>query len=284
MFDLSTSPVSSKLETTCFDRVNSGLISMISVCGFVVITLFCLWWNHTPQQDFNGGIILPVPHEYEPSDDEVLSLDDFPEDILEQRKFEDVIQSVPSVTDELSKVIAGGENGRDAWNRSIPGGIPPILPPDPLPEHRRWKVKYEAESLAQYKLQLDFFNIELGAVSTESNEIFRLKNLSTDKFRVVESNRRQERDSLYFAHENVRLKRWDKLIVRKAGLRTKCEVVQFFSDMATAKMREAELDYLKDQSRELDEVARTHFKVVASETGWYILVEKMDFKESGRGR
>lgn len=274
--------VASPLQTTVYDRVNSFLCSAIGVCGFVVLGMFAAWLcgPGEPSPLIPDDIHQPtIPMDFDDESQELVTAD-FEEDEIIQLKFEDVIKSVPSVTEDLSAVIAGGFVGTDQRNTSPKGKEGT----DPTPGSvRNWEVRYEADSLNDYASQLDYFGIELGAVSLEDNRIVRIAQLSGNR-QKTESSRSEESDSIYFSHKQRRLKRWDHAMARSMDLDFEYGVVQLFPEQVAAQMRQAELNYVSDREREIAEVENTLFEMVPDGNGWNIRVAMVEFTERAEGQ
>lgn len=270
-----------RLRATVYDRVNSFLISAILVCGLMVFGMFMMWLTGpgAPSPLPDGK---PVREAQFPVDDEDKDqlLEEFEKDDIVQRKFEEVIQSVPSITDQLSSVIHGGFVGKDQRNTS-PGKKEGD--PDPTERIRDWEIRYEADSRDEYAEQLDHFGIELGAVSLIDNRIVRVGQF-TDDLEITETSRAEERETLFFSHKQSRLKRWDRVMAQGADLDFAFELVHLFPEEVTAQMAETELNYVKDQGRKLAEIEKTLFELVPDGDGWKIRVALMEFTEREEGQ
>ncbi len=267
------------LKTTTYDRVNSFLYSALGVCGFVVCGLFAMWmfgeYQPSPQIPPTGPILIICPPYTVPQDQEMT--EDFVEDDVERRRFEDLLKNVSATTDLVSKVIAGGMDGRDRFSTTRRPGKPHPIPGGSV---RNWEIYYEVDSLDQYTRQLDFFGIELGVVSLTDNRIVRVSQLSGER-KLLDSSRSIEQETVFFAHKQRQLKVWDRELLRGHNLDFDFELVHLFPEQITAQMGNAELNYLSSQSRKLNEVKLTRFELVPKSDGWKIRVAKMEFTESG---
>ncbi|MDB4778204.1 hypothetical protein OAG68_01980 [bacterium] len=266
------------LKTTNYDRVNSFLHSALVVCALVVCGLFAMWMvgDYQPAPPDGGGMTVPYPL---PPDQQIEDFaEDFVEDDIERRSFEDLLKNVSATTSELSEVIAGGMDGLDGVNTTRRRGkpIPPLEG-----SVQNWEIYYEVDSIEKYAKQLDFFGIELGAVSLADNRIIRVGQLSGDRTRL-DSSRSQEQETAYFAHKQRKLKVWDRALLRGQKLNFDFEVVHLFPEQITAQMGKAELNYLSSQTRKLSEVKLTRFELVPDGDGWKIRVAMMEFAESGK--
>lgn len=275
--------IATPLQPTVYDRVNAFLCSAIGVCGLIVTGMFLTWlctFTPAPVHEVEPDGEPVFPAEFDDENKEQI-VEDFEEHDIIQRKFEEMIQSIPSVTDSMSDVIAGGFVGTDARNTSPKGK--PGTTPTPGSVVRHWEIQYEAESLGHYARQLDHLKIELGVVSLEDNRIVRISQLAGDR-QKTESSRSEERDSIYFSHKQRRLKRWDRSMASSMDLNFEYEVVHLFPEQVAAQMRTVELNYVSEQGREIADVEHTLFELVPDGNGWKIRVAMTEFKEREKGQ
>lgn len=268
----------SSLQTTGFDRVNSLLCSALGLVGLLVFGMFLVWMVNdfrSPFESTESGNVLEFPAD---NDDRTESSEDMVEDEVERRSFEEMLQLVSATTSELSNVIAGGMNGDDRRSTTKRPGDPD---PDPVGVVRKWEVRYEVASLDEYARQLDFFGIELGAVSLDDNRIVRIGGLSEGRSQAM-SDRADEQETVYFAHKQPRLKAWDRRMVDSESFGFEFEVVHLFPEQITAQMGKAELDYVSSLGREEDEILKTLFELHPEGDGWKIRVAKMEFNKNGK--
>ncbi len=276
------------VRVSVFDRFNAALIALIMLVAVLVTILFLIWW--TTKFDFSrsGTLVFPVPdlgEEFEQAESEL-------NEILEPGVQEfpvattaELMDSLEVVTDAVS-TVAGNLEQQDGHALQSGfggggGGRDPHPGPDEtdlIPEHKRWKIEYESETIEQYARQLDHFQILLGAFSLDTNEIALVRNLSQGG-EVETSNRKQESKTLRFEHEIPRMRRWDRRLIRLAGVDLTGRLsVQFYPEETRVVLREVEAQYLRKISRELKEVRRTVFKVEPIGTGFEFKVREMQFR------
>ena len=146
-----------------------------------------------------------------------------------------------------------------------------------VPEHERWKINYEAETIETYKQQLSAFGIDIGVVKRSSDDVFRIKD-PAGTLQVVKSSREKEK-SLYFAHIKQQMMRWDTQIAASAGVDTaNTNLIQFYPEKARARIREKEGAFLTKDKRNLSEIRRTVIKLAASGSGFDFIVEDVVYK------
>ena len=151
---------------------------------------------------------------------------------------------------------------------------------DVVPEHRRWKIEYAADNIEVYADQLSFFDVDIGAISVDSNEIVRIKDPGGAK-RTVQSDRATENKarSLFFGHVKKKLKRWDQRLASQAGVDLAGkDFGQFYPNQTRALLRSVEAKYLAEQNRTVPDVGKTFFKIVPSGNGFVFAVSSMQFR------
>ena len=273
---------------TGYDRVSAFLVAAILIVGFLVGMLFLIWvtsiWDFSRRAPVQLIAVQPAgdskPEGYE---DDVLEpgVEEFPE--IDKPQLKDALEAV---TDAVSSVKAALEKrdgdaalmgaGRGFGSRD---GGPGNGNGNVLPEHKRWKIEYEASDVNTYARQLDFFNLEIGVVFKNNNNIERTRNFSGAPQKSV-SSRKAENKTLRFEHEKARLRRWDKQLASRAGADSNGAItVQFYPESTRAIIRQVELQHLQQTGgRTLEQVRRTFFKIVPDGNGFKYEVTNMLFR------
>ena len=265
-------------KASSYDRFNAGLIASISICGFVVLSLFAVWLfgNDQPQL----GFVPPLENEWGEVEADQADGDSEQELDFVTSGANDIelVSLVESVEDSVSKILAqDGRSGIGEFVRGTPGVPDPIPVPEPVPPSRRWKISYEVENIEQYKRQLDFFGIEIGVIASRENDIWRVGTLSSDAT-VTHSNRSSENDAIWFAHSKPALKRWDRKIVGDSGLVVQEMLfVQFYPASVQSRILKLEAVKLQELGRNLDEVTETKLKISSLGDGFKISVSGFEF-------
>ena len=100
--------------------------------------------------------------------------------------------AVEDSVSHLSAIQGADEKGI----RTLTG--PVIRDPKPIPgggvPANRWKITFANENIQQYKQQLDQRGIEIGVVSSQTEDVWRIGKL-TSGVKVVHSSRGKERES-----------------------------------------------------------------------------------------
>jgi hypothetical protein len=270
-------------KTSAYDRLSAWLTALVLLVGFLVATLFLIWL--TSVFNFDDRVAAgfePSPpgvdgnEKPEGFEDDALDpgVEDFAE--VETPQLAEALEAVSNAVSTIranSEVVSGtavamgtgsGFGSRDGGPSGTGVGIP---------DYDRWKIVYEVDGQDTYKKQLDFFNIQIGVVSSQQGgPIWRLSNLSSG-VQVTETSREKEKKSLRFSHAKQRMKKWDQQIARSQGISIDGKaMVQFYPEDTRRKIAQVEDAYLKSVGKTLDEVRKTNLKVEASGSGFVFTV------------
>ena len=280
-----------KIETTvsAYDVVNAFLISSIVVIGTLVTILFMIWLNmimsNRQVQQQNVLIETTIGDEKpEGFEDDLFEpgVEEFPEVDIPQ-----LADAIEALTESVSSVEANleardgdaAEMGKGKGFGSREGG-PGTGNFRGVPEHKRWKIEYDTPDQQSYASQLSFFNIDIGVISKTSNDIVRLADPGNSA-RRIQTQRSEERKSLYFVHEKLQLRRWDEFIVKKNGIpfsKNDQFTVQFYPEATRGLLRQVEAQHLAQKGLQLTDVLRTVFKVVPANSGYTFRIISVDSK------
>ncbi len=267
------------VETTVsqFDKVNGFLVAALVMVGLIVSFLLMVWLTSIIKFKPTTPALFIEEQPYgdekpEGVEDDVLEpgVEEFPE--VETPQLADALEAV---TNALSSVRANMEHrdgdaaqmgkGRGLGSRNGGDGTGKG---DIIPEHKRWKIEYSANSIEKYADQLSYFKIDLGAVNKLNNEIVRMVDPGGSA-QIVRSNRAQEKKSVYFAHERPQLAKWEEALFKRAGeSMTHSFTVQFYPEATRSMLRQIEGAHLQSVKRTLREVQNTFFKVVPAGSGF----------------
>jgi hypothetical protein len=135
-------------------------------------------------------------------------------------------------------------------------GLGDSRPPGPLgegdniiPRGERWEIRYNANSVASYAEQLDFFRIELGALGGGQKQVDYALNLkkSTPDRRQGSSDAEKR---LYMLWTAGNLRRFDQQLLRGAGIATNGRiVVQFYPQSVEEQLFQIEMAYANANGR-----------------------------------
>ena len=217
-----------KVETkaSAYDRLSAMLVALIILFGFLFAILFLIWL--TSVIDFSqriGGpvVVANLEGDSKPEGvaDDILEpgVEEFPEVETPQlaNALEAVTDSVSSVRASLEKRSGdAAQMGAGAGYGSREGG--PGTGGEGVPEHKRWVINYEADSIQTYGEQLSFFNIDIGIVhQTKEDDVWRLNKPGASN-NIIKTSREREKSTLRFQHKRARMRRWDQELCRRAGI------------------------------------------------------------------
>ncbi|MBI3866326.1 MAG: hypothetical protein HY290_30975 [Planctomycetia bacterium] len=134
-----------------------------------------------------------------------------------------------------------------------------------FPREQRWMVRFADQSnLAEYARQLDFFEIELGAVV--NGKLVYLSHLSDARPTVRTANSGVDEKRLYMTWQGGGRKQADMQIFRRAGIDVgQGAMFQFYAKATEDKLARLELAY---RNRTAKEIRRTYFAVDRAEGGY----------------
>jgi hypothetical protein len=162
-----------------------------------------------------------------------------------------------------------------------------VGPPGPHPPNRldhvsqRWEIAYELSDLKTYSEQLRFFGIELGLVSQNTNDIWRIADIGRQN-RLKESSRNLESTTVYFISSNSRMARWDKYLSETSGVESQgCDLkqsilVHFYPAETVERLKTLEQSAIP-AGKSLEQVKQTNFRLVSSDDGFEFEVTKIKF-------
>ena len=267
-------------KTSRYDQLNAALMAMILLFGFLFAVMFLIWL--TSVFDFSRRAAGPMIVINEAGDskpegvaDDILEpgVEEFPEVETPQ-----LANALEAVTDAVSSVRASLEKrsgdaaqmGRGAGYGSRDGG--PGRGGDGIPEHKRWIINYEADDIKTYASQLSFFNIDIGIIKQNNNDIFRVNDVGSAA-KVIKTSREKENKTLRFQHKKQRMRGWDKELAKRAGVDLSNTIEsQFYPESTRVIIRQAEAAALAPTGRTLNEVRNTIFKVEPGGNGYVFTV------------
>lgn len=147
-----------------------------------------------------------------------------------------------------------------------------------VPRWKRWQVRYLSNHISLYAQQLDFFEIELGAVGGVPN-IDYARNLQNSR-----PNRRQGPGStekrLYLSWLSGDLKRFDRELLERAGINTHNRMLlQFYPQRIEDQLAWTEMAHAKQRGHSrVQEILRTFFGVRPIERGYEFYVMDQLFR------
>lgn len=268
-------------RVSTYDRVSAWLTALILLIGFFAMLLFVFWL---------GSHVLPNRvRQYEVTfrGEESLEIGD-ESDVLDEPKQQELADVVePQIQDVLSKISAvavevqkvplsfawvgdgDGRKGKPTKRERKPDE------PDPTPPWERWEIRFSAMTKQAYAKQLDFFNVELGAIDRKEPTIKYAKNLAgVPKVRV---GTRQAEARLYFVHSpGGDLTKFSQALLEEARVETTDRyLAQFYPQETFVRLLEIEKKSLG--KRRLSSVMKTIFGIRTTNMGYELFVDRHQF-------
>lgn len=274
-----------------YERYLSVLISSLVLVGLAVMLLLLIWLT-TVEWGTNKETVAAPKLSGQPSPEGIAEDFDEPSAAeltdLQEPQLIDELKSISNDPSTLQAVfarvrgnIAGLNLGNQGDQRTAGDGPDDGEGPEKhLSDADRWDIRYTTASRDEYAQQLDYFKIELGALSVSTEHIAYVLNFSAEKPTASSGDRGSERAKkrIYFrypAKSASKLKQWDMEFLKSAGITKSDRVfVQFYPNETRQMLLALEQKELGDKS--LESVRKTTFGVRATTTGFEYYV--MDIK------
>jgi hypothetical protein len=276
-------------EVSSFDQTSAMLTAWVIVLGTLVGALLMIWLSTVvkdrmivttsiPLEEIpigDGPPPLGIGDDWHPP-----GVEDFPEvDIPQLATAIEAMTALPSLvasrlekfdgTDALMGKGTGLGDRRGVRGGTGRGGVSPAA---------RWQVRYSASTITEYIGQLEYFGVELGAVSETTNNVKVISDLSAPQPATRNTTRGDEK-RVYFAFGETFMRRWDTELVRRAGIVPDDRlIVQFYPVPVQQQLGALERAAYEADGRTEADVERTHFGVRESGDGYEFFVSRIDYK------
>jgi hypothetical protein len=260
-----------------YDRVNGWLLASICVLGFLVLGMFLIWLTSGLKPKFSSITDLDratTEIEGEEDDPDDPGIEDFPEEEMPQ--LANALEAIPDAISEVLGRTAEQSGTSAVMGRGVRGGTRGSLN---VPEHKRWIIQYEADSVSTYARQLSYFKIDIGIFYKSIPNIVRLRDPGGSS-QVIQSSREEEKKTLRFMHKEARMRRWDDELARRGGINLEPDGIscQFYPEETRQLLRRLEREELSKAGRELKGVRNTYFKLEAEGAGFAYRVVQIVYK------
>jgi hypothetical protein len=274
------------LKLNSYDRVSGMLIALLILIGLAVVCLLAVWLSLSFSvsqkaipvilDNVSGGRedgVLGESLQIDSPDPEQIAKETDLEEPQIQETVATVLAAVARVQADLddpqiSEALESGGKGSSKGTGTQVGLGSGGGPGSGFPRAARWVIEFqEGGSLTQYGQQLQFFGIELGAISGANIEY--AINLNKPKpDRRVGPGEAEKR--LYFSWKEGTLKEADTQLMRLAGINTAGKILVQFYPAET----ENQLAYLEETfaNRKGAEIRRTRFGVRPAPKGYTFYV------------
>ncbi|WP_372719090.1 hypothetical protein [Novipirellula sp.] len=280
-----------KLRTSKFDLVTSLFTALILFIGTFVLMLFIVWL--TSRMSFPPQAIKPIienpagrgenaegfERDFEPPGAEEV------EELMEPT-LQDTIEAV---TDAVSNVAATLDTMNTNATASTTGtGKGDSRPPGPegegediIPRFERWQLNFTAKALGDYAAQLDFYEIELGAIGGSIQGVDVANNLAgSPKSRRIVDTKSEKR--LYFMWTSPSpLMQFDRQLLQKAGVQlANRQMMKFIPTNLENQLAHIELEYATAKGHpSVTEIAKTIFESTSDGNSYKFVVVDQRYRK-----
>jgi hypothetical protein len=259
-----------RIGVSAYDRAASWVISLNVLVGSAVLLAFLIWLSNVITLTEAQSTVVLVENVagrgdhaagYE-RDVEAPGIEELEEET--EPKVEQLLEAVTDVVSTQSasldamKTNIFSSNSGDGRGDSRPPG--PLGEGDTIPRGERWEIRYNSNSEKAYAQQLDYFNIELGAVGGGE----KLVDYAWNFTKGIKTRRGpgDKEKRLYMLWTSGALKKFDQNLLRQAGIRIAGRiVVQFYTPEVENQLAHIEKRRFDAANKTVREVKKTVFGV-----------------------
>lgn len=279
-----------KLRTSNFDAVTSLFMATILFLGVFVLMLFVVWLTmRMPER------VKPIAPIIENAAGRADNAEGFERDFeppgaeevedLEEPTLQDTIEAV---TEAVSAVAASLDTMNTSASASTSGsGKGDSRPPGPegegediIPRFERWQLNFAAKGIKPYSQQLDFYEIELGAIGGTQGVDYATSLSTRPKSRHNDDSKAEKR--LYFMWASASpLKAFDIQLLGQAGISTGGrQILKFIPPDLENRLARTELDYAMAKGyNSVTQIAKTVFISKSSGSGYAFEVTEQRYRK-----
>jgi hypothetical protein len=281
------------MRVTAYDVVTAVMISAVVGLVATVVALVIIWLTNLRPSPQTPPVLelLELPGGFEDGAiDETLKVDSEEElredpavadNPSEETEVMETLESVEELSDQATQIAQqqfepqvsdSGTPGRATGNGRRPLGAGG--PGSGVPRDQRWYIRFsDRGTVSTYAKQLDFFKIELGALT--QNQLIYIKNVSTKTPGKRSRNTGKDEKRLYMNWQGGDRRTADVALFKKAGVDAKRALIFHFYAPATEQLlAKLELDHAK---RPVKQIRRTYFVVRREGSGFKFVVTRQLF-------
>jgi hypothetical protein len=273
-----------ELAVSSYDRAAGWMIALNILVGFSVLLAFLIWLSSVLEFKPDQAMLTLVENVAGRGDHAA----GFARDVeapgieeLEEESEPKVEQLLEAVTDVVSNQAAALDSMQtNMFSSNVGSGLGDSRPPGPLgegeniiPRAERWEIRYNSNSIDAYAKQLDFFEIELGAVGGKKTVDYASRLAESSPARREGPGGDSEK-RLYMTWTTGALKRFDRELLAKANIATQGRIMaQFYPANVENELANLEMAYLRKNGKtHIREVKRTVFGVKRTGSGFEYFV------------
>lgn len=283
-------------RVTRYDITTAGLIAAVGFLIATLLTLIAIWLaNLRPPnvkleplllagdggwEDGSPDETLDVESPEDPTDDPSLANDQ--SDVTE---IMEITEPIVEMAETAAQLVEPNEF-TDAMDSGNPGsaegtGGRPLGSGGPgrggAKRENRWYVQFaDRGNLQSYAEQLDYFNIELGALFLAENRLVYMKNMSSSRPETREVTTGEDEKRLHMNWQGGDRVEADRELFQKAGIDpTGATILHFYPAETELAMARLEIDYA---GRQPQEISKTFFEVRRTGSGFEFYVTSQKLK------
>ena len=285
-----------RLRVSRFDIVTSLFMALILFIGTFVLMLFIIWlttrWSFPPQAikpiienpAGRGDNAEGFERDFEPPGAEEV------EELMEPT-LQDTLEAVTDAVSTVAGALATTDTASTATTSGTGAGD--SRPPGPegegediIPRFERWQLNFSARDIRAYSTQLDFYQIELGAIGGSIQGVDVAKNLSggIQKYRIVDT---ESEKRLYFMWNSPSpLMEFDRQLLQQASIPLpNRQMLKFIPTDLENQLAQIELTYAQSKGHpSVTEIAKTVFESKPDGGGYAFEVVSQRYRKSRGGR
>lgn len=279
------------LRTSKFDAVSSLFLALVLFLGAFVFMLFIAWLTmRMPVR------VKPIEPIIENAAGRADNAEGFERDFeppgaeeVEELTEPTLQDTIEAVTDAVSSVAASLDTMNTNASASTAGsGKGDSRPPGPegegediVPRFERWQLNFTAKNLKGYSQQLDFYQIELGAIGGTQGVDY-ASNLSTSPKSRHDDDSQAEKRLYFMWTTNSPLKNYDIQLLGQAGITTGGrQIIKFIPKDLENILAHTELEYAASKGHpSVTEIAKTIFQSVPSGSGYVFEVTEQRYRNA----
>ena len=277
------------MSVSQYDRVSGLLLATIIFIGFFVAVMFLIWLTHI--LDFREPAVKVTLIEpfgrgehakgYE-RDIEEPGLEEIEE--LTEPRIEETFEAITDTITNNAASLMSLNTGETSSSHGTGMGDSRAAGPggegdgSVVPRVERWRISLKAANINDFAAQLDFFEIEIGALGGGISTVDYASNLSG----MIKTRRQTggAKEKRLFFHPEERISEiWTRDLLQKAGFSVSGRVsLHFYPRPAEAQLASVENSFLKKAKRGLPEVRRTYFAVRKQGGGFQFYVVRQEYR------
>jgi hypothetical protein len=279
-----------ELAVSSYDRAAGWMIALNILVGSSVLLAFLIWLSSVLEFKPDQAMLTLVENVAGRGDHAA----GFARDVeapgieeLEEETEPQVEQLLEAVTDVVSNQAAALDAmNTNMFSSNVGSGLGDSRPPGPLgegediiPRAERWEIRYNSNSIDAYAKQLDFFQIELGAVGGKKTVDY-ASNLAASSPARREGPGGDAEQRLYMTWTTGALKRFDRQLLQKASIPTQGRIIaQFYPQNVENVLANLEDSYMKQNGKShIRQVKRTVFGVKRTGRGFEYYVISQTYR------